>query len=176
MTNPVPIGTTPYKSVPNKAHRRPLSRPVHKLRLCKDNRAYAFIPFTISGDAATGDYTMWPADRDYWIARITADVGKHDSGSHPNDGTPGGQAIRANVRRVRGDTDVAILGDDTRLHISANGHRDAVTNSEDGPYDLGDFNVRKLKAEDHIYLRVSQVGTTRPGQNLVVTVILVPIP
>jgi len=164
------------RSVPNKAHRRSLSRPVHKLRLCRDNRAYAFVPFTVGGAAATGDYTMWPADRDYWIARITADVGKHDSGTHPNDGTPGGQAIRVNVRRVRGNTDVAILGSDTRLHINADSHRDAVTDTGDGPLDLGDFNVRKLRAEDHIYLRVSQVGTTRAGNNLVVTVILVPIP
>lgn len=163
---------------PKVTRRKTLMRPVPKIRICDDKRNYVVVPFTVGPEAAEGDYTSWPVNRDYWIARIAADAGTHDSGTHPADGTPGGQAIECNIRRVSEDLteDVAVINSDSRLHISAGNHRDAITNAEDGDLEESDLNVRRLPEGSHIYLRVSQVGTTRAGGPLVVSVVLVPIP
>ena len=167
------------RQTPGKVERRTLSRPVHKIRLCRDNRNYVFVPFTIDGTIATGDYgPMERMNRDYWIAKVIANVGKHDDGTHPVDGTPSGSAILMNMRRVTGNlgTDSAILASDSRLKIDINHHQDAANNSEDGDLEEADFNVTRLAEGQHIYPRISQVGSGRPGTNLVITVVLVPIP
>lgn len=184
MTNatvyqPIGGGLRQDKQVPAKVQRRALSRPVYKRRLCRDNRAYVAVPFTITGTIATGDYgPMWRVDRDYWVAKVIMNVGRHDTDTHPDDGTPSGAAIVANMRRVSVDlsTDVAILASDTRLHIAVDHHQDAINNSEDGGFVEGDFNINRLNEGQHVYPRISQVGSSRPGNNLVVTIVLVPIP
>lgn len=168
------------KQLPGIAQRRPALRPVHKIRVCHDNRNYVSVPFTIPGLLTATDYgPEWKADRDYWIAKITASVGRHSEDTHPNDGTPGGTAIRANVRRIKADdptNDAAILANDIRLHITENHHFDSINDTEDGPFDTNDFNIHHLGENDQPYIRVSQVGSSRPGTGLVVTLVLVPIP
>jgi len=166
-------------NVPRMTRRATLIPKPHKRRLCQDNRNYVFIPFTIPGAVAATDYgPMWRVDRDYWIARITANVGRHDTDTHPNDGTPGGNSIRVNMRRVSRDltTDEAILVSDTRLHIAENHHQDAVNDEEDGEAQKNDFQIHRLNQGQHIYPRITLVGSDRPGNGLVVTAVLVPIP
>jgi hypothetical protein len=179
QTIPLPGSVRQDKRVPDQVHRRALARQPHKIRLCRDNRAYALVPFTIPGVVTATDYgPEWRADRDYWIAKIVAEVGRHNTATHPSDGTPAGQAIRANMRRVKSDlsTDVPILGSDSRLRIDVNHHQDAINNGEDGAFEESDFNITRLAEGDRMYVRVLQVGTTRPGTGLVVTAVLVPIP
>lgn len=167
------------KQVPSKVTRRQLSRPVHKVRVCRDNRPYALVPFTILGVITTGDYgPMWRVDRDYWVARIVANIGRHDTGTHPNDGTPSGVSMLMNMRRVSSDlsSDSPILTADARLNIAPNHHQDAINDSEDGAFSVDDFAIHRLNEGQHIYPRVSRVGSGRPGTNLVITAVLVPIP
>lgn len=167
------------KQIPSKAQRRTTLRPVYKRRICRDNRVYVSVPFTIPGVVAAVDYgPMWRVDRDYWVARITANAGRHDDATHPNDGTPSGSDMVMNLRRVTVDLtdDQGILASDARLRIGQNHHQDAVNDSEDGAYSTDDFNIHLLEEGEHVYLSVSQVGSTRPGTGLVTTIVMVPIP
>lgn len=167
------------KEVPAQVQRRASARPVHKVRICRDNRAYVAVPFTIPGAVSALDYgPMWRVDRDYWVARMIANIGRHDDATHPNDGTPSGQAMLLNMRRVSVDLadDDPILNADARLNIAVDHHQDAINDQEDGPFDTTDFNIHRLAEGEHIYPRVGQVGSGRPGTGLVVTAILVPIP
>lgn len=164
---------------PAKVKRRALARPPQKRRLCTDDRNYVFIPFTIQGVLTTGNFgPMWPADRNYWIARITLNIGRHDDATHPLDGTPAGQAILGNMRRVTSDLahDAAILASDSRLKVDVNRHRDAINDEDEGAAVEGDFAILRLDEGEHIYPRLLQVGTTRPGTAAVMTAVLVPIP
>jgi hypothetical protein len=147
--------------------------------MCRDNRAYAFVPFTIPGPVEVLDYgPMWRADRDYWIARLVANVGRHDTDSHPNDGTPGGGYIRVNMRRVSRDysSDISILTADNRLAILEDHHQDVVNDEDTHDFNRADFNIHRLKFGEHIYPSVTAIGSSRPGTGLVVTIVLVPIP
>lgn len=167
------------KQIPSKAQRRTTLRPVYKRRICRDNRVYVSVPFTIPGVVAAVDYgPMWRVDRDYWVAKITVNAGRHSDATHPNDGTPGGQALIGNMRRVSVDLtdDQPILASDARLKIAANHHQDAVNDTEEGRFEVGDFNIHRLGEGEHIYPRVLQIGTTRPGTGVVFTAVLVPIP
>jgi len=184
MTNSQPTGPLggrlQYLEVPSKVHRRTLARPVYKRMSCTDNRAYATVPFTIAGVLAATKYgPEWHADRDYWIARLTLEIGRHDSGTHPSgDGTPGGRQVNANMHRVTADqtADALILNSNTRLRVNADHHRDAVNDSEDGPFNASEFNIHHLNEGDRIYPEFFQVGSTRPGTLAVISIVLVPIP
>lgn len=167
------------KNIPGPAHRRSLLRPVHKIRTCRDGRPYAFIPFTIQGELTVDNFgPMWRVDRDYWIARITANVGRHVDADHPDDGCPQGSAIKVQMHRVNvAETDDdPILASGNRLNIPADHHRDAVNDDEDGSYVKGDFLIHRLNEHQHIYPEITQVGSTYAGSGLVVTAVLVPIP
>jgi hypothetical protein len=151
---------------------------VYKRRRCSDERNYTPVQFTIPGPVTTGDKSpMWRADRDYYIAVVTANVGKHDSGTHPNDGTPSGQDILINIRRVKKDysADGAVLTLDSRVRIQENHHHDSSNTDEDGEFVADDVAIKKLYFREHIYPTVVQVGSGRPGTNLVVTVMLIPV-
>ncbi len=172
-------GRTQYLPIPDKVHRRTLSRPVYKRQSCTDNRAYTTVPFTVAGALAATTYgPEWHADRDYWIARLTLEIGRHDSGTHPNDGTPGGQAVKANMRRITADqsSDAAILASDSRLNVQPNHHRDAVNDEEDGAFQEFNFSIKHLNEGDRIYPSFSQVGSSRPGTLAVISIVMVPIP
>ena len=89
------------KTIAPTAHRRRMMQRVHKIRICRDNRAYALVPFTIPGVISVDNFgPQYRADRDYWIARITANIGRHDSGSHPDDGCPTGSSIKIQMHRL----------------------------------------------------------------------------
>ena len=176
-----PVGNfQTFQHVPSKVHRRvALAKPVFKRRTCDDNRAYFTVPFTFADVLTVADGApMWRVDRRYWVARVTANVGLHDDGTHPNDGTPSGTAIRVNMMRVKGTdlTTSSILNSDSRLNIQPDHHQDAINDEEDGPADQGDFNVKILQTGDHIFPRILQVGSGRPGTKMVVSIVLVPVP
>ncbi len=176
----LPIGGfQTFQHISSKVHRRTVNRPVYKRRTCSDNRAYFTVPFTFASTLTVRDGSMWRVDRDYWIARITANVGTHVEATHPNDGTPSGQSIKVNMQRVKGDDlsqDNKILVSNDRLNIAINHHQDAINDEEDGPADESDFSIKFLKEGDHIYPHIIQVGSGRPGTNMVVAIVLVPIP
>jgi hypothetical protein len=183
MTNTQPTGPLggriQHLDIPAKVHRRGLARPVYKRQSCTDNRAYTTVPFTIAGALSAIKYgPEWHADRDYWIARLTLEIGRHDSGSHPNDGTPGGVGVHANMHRVTADQsgDAKILNSDGRLNVQPDHHRDAVNDQEDGPFGEFEFNIHHLNEGDRIYPEFTQVGSTRPGTLAVISIVLVPIP
>ena len=190
-----PIATSPYPGgdsgppvsyikVPSKVHRRTLAHPVYKRRSCRDNRVYDVVPFTIAGPIAIGDYgPMWRADRDYWIARATVNIGTHDDGTHPNDGTPGGSSARFNfIRVIAGSpnwvapSNASVLNSDSRLVVYENHHQDAINNDEDGAVATDDFNIHHLEEGEHVFLRVISVGSSRPGTRAVASLTLIPIP
>jgi hypothetical protein len=177
-----PIGNfQTFQHVPSKVNRRvAISRPVFKRRTCQDNRAYVTVPFTFTNPLTVRDGApMWRADRHYWIARVTANVGLHVEGTHPNDGTPSGQSIKANMMRVKGtdlSTVTGILVSNARLNIPINQHQDAINDENDGAASEGDFAVKILQEGDHIFPRISQVGSGRPGTTMVVSIVMVPIP
>jgi hypothetical protein len=181
LTQPITSGVNTDKWVPPKVFRGThTARPIQKRRTCRDNRAYVAVPFTISGQVAVQKYDkMWPADRDYWIARLTAVVGRHDENLHPADGTPGGHDLTANMHVIDksdNSNDQLILVSNARLRIAQNHHNDAVNQADDAQFNVDDFNVHRLAAGDQLYVEVFGIGTTRPGTGLVVTAILVPIP
>lgn len=165
--------------VPSKVRRRGLARPVYNRRLCRDDRNYVFIPFTIQGVLTTGNFgPMWKVDRNYWIARIILNVGRHDDATHPADGTPSGAAIVGNMRRVTKDLsgDAGILANDSRLKVAINHHQDVMNDDEEGDSVQGDFAILMLTTGEHIYPRLTQVGSGRPGTAAVMTAVLVPVP
>lgn len=164
--------------IPNKVRRRG-PRPMHKRRLCRDDRNYVFVPFTIPQPLVVGKTTpMERVDRHYWVARIMANAGTHDDGDHPDDGTPSGQPIIAQMHRVTGDlsSDVGILASDSRLKIAEDHHQDVINDDEEGGPVEGDFNILRLEEGEHIYPEILQIGSGRPGGAVVITIVLVPIP
>ena len=163
-------------AVPPKQQRRPPR--VYKRRICDDDRNFVPVQFTISGDLTTGDKSpMWRADRDYYFARVFANVGKHDDGDHPLDGTPSGSDVNVNVLRVLKDISATnkVLASDSRVRIQPNNHHDSSNTDEDGDFVDTDFAIKKLKLREHIYPTVLSVGSGRPGTSMVVTVMLVPV-
>lgn len=159
---------------PEKVHRRDITHriKVGRRRLCRDERNYFVQSFTIKDDIFVDDFApMWTVDRDYYFAKIRANVGLHN-GDHPDDGTPSGTPIHLNVRVVSADlsTDSAVLDNDARLEIDVNKHFDADTVEE------GHYNIKKLFTGESVYIRVSQVGSGRPGTHLVTSLTLVPVP
>lgn len=165
------------KVLPESVHRRRLARQPRKQRLCKDNRNYMSIPYTITPTVSVGDWgPMWRADRDYWIAKVTANCGKHDS-THPNDGCPIGASLQANMIRVKADLSnpAPILTSDTKIAIADGHHQDVANDSENGVLTAGDFALTQLFMGEHVFPRILQVGSTSPGGPLVLTLVLVPV-
>lgn len=181
LSQPITTGVRYDILVAPKAFRNThTARPVTKRRTCRDGRPYVAVPFTIPGVVETRKYdTMWPADRDYWWARMTAVVGRHDELLHPNDGTPSGHDLTANMHQVDksdNSNDQLVLTSNARLRIAENHHNDAVNNSDDSAFNIDDFRMHRIAAGDVLYVEVFSIGTGRPGTGLVVTAILVPIP
>ena len=164
--------------VPSKAQRRTRQNP-YKRKLCRDDRNYVYIQFTISGDLTTGDFgPMWRAERNFWVARVSANCGKHDNDTHPNDGTPSGSSIQVNVVRIKKDLTggAGLIASDSRVNIQPDKHHDSTTDDAEGEMVEADINIPRLYTGDHIFPRISQVGSGRPGTGMVVTAVLVPVP
>lgn len=173
------IGLHSAKQYPGVAQRRVPSARSHRVRICRDNRAYVVFEWTIPGVVTATSYgPNRPIDRDYWVARIAMSVGRHDSATHPNDGTPAGTDLTANLRRVTVNlaSDDPILNSNSRLRITDNKHRDAVNDGDDGHFTEGDFNIKRLGEGELVYPVFPTVGSTRPGTAVVVSLVCVPIP
>lgn len=159
---------------PEKVHRRDITHKVKvgRRRLCRDERNYFVQSFTVFGDIIVDDFApMWPVDRDYYFAKIRVVLGLHN-GDHPDDGTPSGSEVHLNLRVVSQDlsSDNPVLDDDARLAITEDHHTDADTIEE------GHYLIKKLFKGEFVYLRISQIGSGRPGTHMVVTMTLVPVP
>jgi hypothetical protein len=174
------IGLHSAKLISGPALRYSTHRRIHSVRICHDNRPYEVVPWTIPPAAvAAGRFQEpWTAHRDFWIARATAQAGRHDDATHPLDGTPGGQAIHVNLARItfEEDDEQYILANDGRLNIRVDHHRDAVNDEDDGAFEVDDFNLHRLAEGDTVFVDLLQVGSTRPGHPIVVTLVVVPIP
>lgn len=128
------------------------------------------IPFTKPGEVIAKTYgSGWTADQEYTIVGVRARLGLHDGGTHPNDGTPGGADMLINLRITDDSgTNIGIFTQDNRLKIDAGTHKDTNWIRED---DSG-FNRDTIAENETVYVKVAQVGSSRPGSDLVVMLIL----
>lgn len=133
------------------------------------------VVFRVAGDLSAGVYDdqKFRVDKHYRIKRITGVVGIHDPGTHPVDGTPHGQPIQFNLRRILADesNEAAIVDTDSIIEIPALNHKGVAAVAS------GDFNITELFEDEVVFLRINQVGdVTRHGRNLAVDMVLVPVP
>ena len=160
--------------VPEKVHRHEAMAKARKRRVCMDDRAYFPVQFTIpSSILAVQEYQPgWTVDRDYWVAKATAECGLHD-GSHPSDGAAAGSDLKATVRRITKDLtgNASVFANDSVLTIETGDHSDTISVNEDGLWQQGMLNLPEISQGEHLYIDVTQVGT---AGTLVVTVVLVP--
>src|ERR1044072_3534020 len=122
---------------------------------------------------------MQRADRNYRFVRIRAVCGNHDPATHPQDGCPGGQSLKANVRRITDlggpdEADQAVISNDDKLQINTGEHSDSVNPGKD------DFQLSGVDEGDYLYALVTQigngpVGNVRTGRQLRVIVTMVPL-
>ena len=116
-----------------------------------------------SGNAEVGTMTgMWRADRDYRFVRIRAVCGVHNPATHPDDGTPGGQALRANVHRIKdigqpSESDDVVINSADKLSIETGNHSDSVNPGKD------DFDIAQVLLGEYLYCAVTQIGNGPPG-------------
>ncbi len=152
---------------------------VYKRRICDDDRNYTPYQFTMPGPAFSGlKGPQEVMDHDYYVASIKASVGRHDDGTHPDDGTPSGQSIQVNMYRVTKDHSgsAKILNSDGRVEIEIDQHHDSTLDNDENKLVRGDFNILKVFRGESIYPYVVRAGSGRPGTGLVVTAMLIPIP
>lgn len=153
--------------IPEQVHRSDFTAKVRKRRICVDDRNYAPVPFTTTEAVQAGDYEpSFPIDKDYWVARVTAEIGlRGQSGSATTE-------VRANIRVVSPNgADQAMIASDSRLRIPVGEHIDAISAETDEDWRRGFLNIDQLRRGQSMYLRVLQGS----GGRLVVTVWLVPV-
>jgi hypothetical protein len=113
-----------------------------------------------------------PVDQRYDIVGIRARAGRHDAATHPADGCPTGSDMLLNlwVEDAGSTSSQKILAADSRLRIDAGTHKDAAWIRK------GDSNflVTQLQENESVSVNVAQVGSTNPGRNMVVVLILEP--
>lgn len=129
--------------------------------------------FTKNGVVEAKMYDQgWTADRDWDIVGVRARLGRHTNATHPDDGTPGGSDMQINLRIVDDADDdgngVGIFTADNRLTIGAGTHK-ATDWIEEG--DSG-YNRTFINKNETVFVKVATVGSSRPGSNLVVFLIL----
>lgn len=170
MNQGVDSGLFFQQRIPEKVHRHDFTAKLRVNRICADDRNYKVHQFTIPGDVAVQDYDVsFRVPQVSYVAMVIADCGRHVEAAHPADGTPGGQALKGNVRRIRGSADAAVKSSD--FSIPADAHAD----DSDLPHNQAGYNLAAVDVGDVLYVTVTQVGSTRPGKNLVVSVYLVPV-
>jgi hypothetical protein len=113
---------------------------------------------------------MHTVHRDFYIANIRATLGRHNAATHPDDGTPSGSSLVAEVRRITSDdsADHSVIGGED-LAITVDHHKDAFSNSQ------GAFAIDTIHEGDQLYVRVIDVGSGRPGSHLNVSITLIPV-
>jgi len=158
--------------VPRGVQRPPFYARSRVHQVCTDDRNYTPYDFTlISPDGlAEADYEPARAvHRDSYVAKISVSCGKHDSGTHPDDGAVQGQALRLNVRRITVDEsgDAALLSTDDIISVAVGDHHDSATDDETN------FAISRINAHESLYIRVVQAPTSVGV--VMVSVDLVPI-
>jgi hypothetical protein len=122
----------------------------------------------------------WTADRDYWIAKVSANCGnEHDSGTHPDDGAAQGGDVHIQLRRTLADLSGLgnILASDTRVKILEGHHQDSISNGSEGVFARGDFNISRLFTGDIVHPKLGNVGDGGPAVGPIeITMHLVPYP
>jgi hypothetical protein len=134
--------------------------------------------FTKPGRVRVRDYpARWTNDTGVTLnlVRARASVGIHDSGNHgAADGCPEGANMNVMLvlwSDVQDPSRSNILNADTRLKIPADHHRDAsTTEGTDGI----SWNVTTIAPGESMSIQVKQVGSTFPGEDLVVDVFMTP--
>jgi hypothetical protein len=127
--------------------------------------------FTVDGEVEAKAYAApWRAHRDVRIKRIKATAGRHDGGTHPDDGAPVGADLKAQIYKA--DTtlssETAILSTGDIIKIDAGTHKDAAGGTD------GDYNTRNIDENEILYVDVTQVGSTSPGSDLAISVFMIP--
>ncbi len=128
------------------------------------------VPFNVTNTVEAKQYPQgWTADGRYTIVGVRARCGRHDAATHPDDGTPGGAEMQINVR-IEDDagTSIAVFTTETRLRIEAGTHKDSSWIIEG---DAG-FGRTYIDLNETAFVKVFAVGSTRPGSNLGVFLIL----
>jgi hypothetical protein len=132
------------------------------------------LPFSIRGTVTVGKKRpLWTAPDDYRLIRINIRAGDHDAGTHPDDGCPTGSPLEANLRvhDVDDTTETPVLSADTRLKIPAGSHKDSVMVEDDDT----DWNVTQILKGESLGVRIATVGSTNPGEDLQINVVLEPL-
>lgn len=167
--------------IPEAVHRRDLNAKVRQRRICTDDRNYLPFQYTIPGVVTTGNYSpAMPVDKHYWVAGASAAVGRHDSGTHPNDGAPTGADMFFNFGVITrtGSSDTKLFVSDTEFTIAAGRHVDDKAFAamvSPSPWLRNDLNFTQLTPGMSVYPKVLQVGSSNPGTNLVLTLYLIPV-
>ena len=111
---------------------------------------------------------LWMADRRYKFKKVRVRCGRHDSGTHPADGCPTGADLIVQVFLHNTDesTQTKLFSSDNRLVVTASTHKDTAW--------AADMTTTHIEEDEALSIKVTQVGSTTPGQDLVVQVVMVP--
>lgn len=131
--------------------------------------------FTISRKAVVKEYRpRWTADRDYLIKKVRVVAGNHDPDTHPDDGCPRGSDLVIQLFKYPVTWDdgtgsrVRVFNNEGRLRVPAGKHRDTAWAE-----DIKDT-AELLLEDEWLTVKVAQIGSTYPGDSIVVTVVLEP--
>lgn len=127
--------------------------------------------FTLPGNAQAKRYPQrWTADQDYNLIKVRMTVGDHDPATHPNDGTPGGSALKANLVITSADLSnrTNILPSDERLRVEADSHKDAAAVAKD------EFSVTEFLEDEHMNPKIVAIGSARAGSDVEIQVVAEP--
>ena len=103
--------------------------------------------------------------------KARAVIGLHDGATHPNDGCPTGAAVNIQVVEWSADetTQSNLFAADSKLHINADTHKDSTpTTGFDGAAGT------TLADDEQLSINIKQVGSTYPGEDLVLQVFMTP--
>lgn len=126
--------------------------------------------WTKSGEVEAKHYgQLWTAHRRYRFKKARVRFGRHDSATHPADGCPQGSSAIIQVFWHSNDesTQSKVFEADARLVVNANTHKDS-TWAADG------WLITTIEEDEHLSVKVTQVGSTAPGEDMVVHMVMVP--
>lgn len=111
----------------------------------------------------------WTADRPYRITKVRMRIGAHDPDAHPNDGTPTGGPIYANLRiyNAAETSFVKVFDSDSRLTVAAGTHKDSAAAT--------DMTNTDIDEDETLAVKVSRDETnTFAGRGLTIHIVLEP--
>lgn len=125
--------------------------------------------FTKHGPVVAKHYSqLWTADRRYKFRKVRVRFGRHVVATHPDDGCPQGSDAVIQVFWHSSDesSEAKLFALDDRLRVPANEHKDTAWAS--------DLLITHLEEDEHLSVKVTSVGSSSPGQDMVVQVVMVP--